>query len=132
MAWSTLDLGDGYGRLSVATFSPEKSAGIWEVFKLPSGVAFIDAKSVISSFHLHLAARTAACRRNNRTLRYKEVHQELTMMMSASRSTKKGMTDVSGLEGSSILGENRSECGDFFILASFDLDLEGRRQISGN
>ncbi len=132
MAWSTLDLGDGCGHLSVATFSPEKSAGMQEVFKLPSGVAFIDANSVISCFHLHLAAHTAAYRRDNCTLRYKEVHQELTMMLSASRSKKKGMKDVSGLEGSSILGENGSECGNFFILASFDLDLEGQRQISGN
>ncbi len=132
MAWSTLDLGDGYGRLSVATFLPCKNAGIREVSSLQSGVAFIDGNSVVSSFHLHLAAYSAACRRDNRTLRYKDVHQELMMMLSVSRSTKKGLKDVSELEGSSTLDENGSECGDFSILASFDLDLEGQREISGN
>ncbi len=131
MAWSTLDLRDGYGRLSVATLSPEKNAGAREFSNLPSGVALIDANSVVSSFHLHLAAHTAAYRRDKRTLRHKEVHQELMMMLSASRSKKKGMKYVSGGEGSN-LGENWNECGDFFILASFDLDCEGRDQISGN
>ncbi len=132
MAWSTLELGDGYGSLSVATLTPEKSAGVWEFSKLPSGAVLIDANNVVSSFHLHLAAHTAVYRRENRTLRHKEVHQEFLMMLSASKSKKKGMKDVSRGERSSSLDENGSECGDFFILASFDLDCEGRDQISGN
>ncbi len=132
MAWSTLDLGGGYGHLSVATLSHKKNDGVWEFSDLPSGVAIFDANNVVSSFHLHLAAHTAAYRRDKRTLRYKEVHQELMMMLSESRSKKKGMKNVSGWEGSN-LGENwNEECGHFFILASFDLDCEGRDQISGN